>query len=196
VKRFEAVSRLHRLLTAKHQPPMSLRRICEEFECSESTAKRCIRDLRDRFNHPIEYDAELGGYHYGKTSDVDGFELPGLWFTESELTALLTMKQLLAELQPGLFEKEVAPLGKRIEEILAASGVAASEVAKRIRILSMQRRRVSDAVFRVVADAVLTRRRLSFLYKARSRPSEGETKRLVSPQRLAHYRDNWYLDAW
>ncbi len=76
---------------------MSRRRICEELECSESTAKRCIRDLRDRFNHPIEYDAERGGYHYGKASDIDGFELPGLWFTESELTALLTMKELLAE---------------------------------------------------------------------------------------------------
>lgn len=175
---------------------MSLRRICEELECSESTAKRCIRDLRDRFNHPIEYDAELGGYHYGKTSDIDGFELPGLWFTESELTALLTMKELLAELQPGIFEKEIAPLGKRIEQILAASGVEASEVAKRIRVLSVGRRRVSDSVFRVVADAVLTRRRLTFLYKARSRPADGEQSRTVSPQRLAHYRDNWYLDAW
>lgn len=175
---------------------MSLRRICEELECSESTAKRCIRDLRDRFNHPIEYDAELGGYHYGKTSDIDGFELPGLWFTESELTALLTMKELLTELQPGIFEKEIAPLGKRIEQILAASGVEASEVAKRIRVLSVGRRRVSDSVFRVVADAVLTRRRLTFLYKARSRPGDGEQSRMVSPQRLAHYRDNWYLDAW
>ena len=40
------------------------------------------------------------------------------------------------------------------------------------------------------------RKRLTFLYKARSRPADGERTRSVSPQRLVHYRDNWYLDAW
>ena len=29
-----------------------------------------------------------------------------------------------------------------------------------------------------------------------SRARDQETDRLVSPQRLVHYRDNWYLDAW
>ena len=196
MKRFDAISRLHRLLTAPHQPPVSLRRICDELECSESTAKRCIRDLRERFAHPIEFDPERGGYYYERGEAGDGFELPGLWFTESELTALLTMRQLLAEVHPGLFEREIAPLGRRIEKILEKSGLDAGEVAKRIRILSLGRRRVSDPVFRSCADAVLMRKRLTFLYKARSRPADGERTRSVSPQRLVHYRDNWYLDAW
>ena len=196
MKRFDAISRLHRLLTAPHQPPVSLRRICDELECSESTAKRCIRDLRERFAHPIEFDQELGGYYYARGEAGDGFELPGLWFTESELTALLTMRQLLADVHPGLFEKEIAPLGRRIEQILANSGLDAAEVAKRIRILTLGQRRVTDPVFRCCADAVLMRKRLRFLYKARSRPQDGERTRRVSPQRLVHYRDNWYLDAW
>jgi predicted DNA-binding transcriptional regulator YafY len=55
---------------------------------------------------------------------------------------------------------------------------------------------VDGIVFRVAADAVLTRKRLSFSYKSRSRPDEEERRRIVSPQRLVHYRDNWYLDAW
>jgi predicted DNA-binding transcriptional regulator YafY len=41
---------------------------------------------------------------------------------------------------------------------------------------------------------VLGRRKLKFDYRARS-TDEGTT-RTVSPQRLTHYRDNWYLDAW
>ena len=46
----------------------------------------------------------------------------------------------------------------------------------------------------VVASAVLERRQLSFDYLARS--TNQPTHRTVSPQRLTHYRDNWYLDAW
>ncbi|KFN49821.1 helix-turn-helix transcriptional regulator, partial [Arenimonas composti] len=46
----------------------------------------------------------------------------------------------------------------------------------------------------VVAGAVLERRQLTFDYLARS--TNEHTHRTVSPQRLTHYRDNWYLDAW
>ena len=41
---------------------------------------------------------------------------------------------------------------------------------------------------------MLQRRRLSLRYHSRSRDETIE--RIVSPQRLIHYRDNWYLDAW
>ncbi|MBN1545235.1 MAG: WYL domain-containing protein, partial [Syntrophaceae bacterium] len=43
-------------------------------------------------------------------------------------------------------------------------------------------------------DALCKRRRLHITYHSRSRNQT--TRRTVSPQRLAHYRDNWYLDAW
>ncbi len=45
-----------------------------------------------------------------------------------------------------------------------------------------------------MAAGVLERRRLRLSY--RDRGSDRETEREVSPQRLVHYRDNWYLDAW
>jgi predicted DNA-binding transcriptional regulator YafY len=41
---------------------------------------------------------------------------------------------------------------------------------------------------------VLERQQLSFDYLARS--TNQATHRTVSPQRLTHYRDNWYLDAY
>jgi predicted DNA-binding transcriptional regulator YafY len=41
---------------------------------------------------------------------------------------------------------------------------------------------------------VLERQVLAFEYRARS--TDAPSKREVSPQRLTHYRDNWYLDAW
>jgi predicted DNA-binding transcriptional regulator YafY len=40
----------------------------------------------------------------------------------------------------------------------------------------------------------LRRQRLVIRYHART-TDEG-SERELSPQRLIHYRDNWYLDAW
>ncbi len=191
MKRYESLYKLHRLLTLPHQRPLSLERLAEELECSQRTVKRCIADLRDRFGHPIVFVREYGGYQY----EHSGAELPGLWFNESELTALLTMRQLLASVQPGLLESGLLPIGNRIETLLKQTGCPPTEIARRIRVLAMGRRNFDDKVFRACADAVLTRRKLTFIYEARGRRDEEES-RTVSPQRLSHYRDNWYLDAW
>lgn len=45
-----------------------------------------------------------------------------------------------------------------------------------------------------MAGALLQRKRLAVRYHSRS--DDAETQREISPQRLTHYRDNWYLDAW
>lgn len=42
--------------------------------------------------------------------------------------------------------------------------------------------------------ALIERRRLRIRYLART--SGESSERVISPQRLTHYRDNWYLDAW
>jgi predicted DNA-binding transcriptional regulator YafY len=45
-----------------------------------------------------------------------------------------------------------------------------------------------------VATATLNRRRLKIRHYNRN--EDHETERVISPQRLVHYRDNWYVDAW
>jgi predicted DNA-binding transcriptional regulator YafY len=40
----------------------------------------------------------------------------------------------------------------------------------------------------------MERQRLVIRYRARS--NGANSQREISPQRLTHYRDNWYLDAW
>lgn len=193
MSRLPELTRLVRILTRKHQPAMSLQRICDELECSESSAKRYIRELRDTFQYPIEFDRELGGYCI--TAGEAGLELPGLFFSESELSALMTMRQLLSGVRPGLFERELAPLGRRVEKLLAETGVEPAEIAQRIRIVTIGARRAPDKVFRACADAALSRRQLRMEYKARGRDGDWES-RDVSPQRLVSYRENWYLDCW
>ena len=189
---FDRIYCLHRILRQSRYPvPRHV--LQEQLECSRATIIRVIRDMRDCLGAPIEYDRDASGYHYNR-ADGQPYELPGLWFNASELHALLAVQRLLAELQPGLLESHIAPLRERIERILKSRDNSQGDINSRIRILSMASRRVDPAHFPVVADAVLRRKRLNIIYHGRA--DNKTTERMISPQRLAHYRDNWYLDAW
>jgi predicted DNA-binding transcriptional regulator YafY len=189
---FDRIYELDRILR-RARTPVSRAALQEHLECSRATVGRIIGEARDCLGAPIEYDRRAGGYRYGASEDGP-FELPGLWFNASELHALLAAHQLLANAQPGLLEGDLAPLLARIERILAARGLGKSEAVRRIRILRMAARRVDQGHFRTVAGALVGRRRLDLHYHGRAR--DELTRRQVSPQRLPHYRENWYLDAW
>ena len=120
-------------------------------------------------------------------------ELPGLWFDESELYALLMVHQLISELDTGgTLARHLQPLLERIRHLLG--GADAAGVMARVKIIGAARRPVPPRSFDLVAEALLLRRRLHLRYHTRGRGETGE--RDVSPQRLVHYRNTWYLDAW
>jgi proteasome accessory factor C len=118
------------------------------------------------------------------------FELPGFWLSAAELSALLALETLLADTVPGLMAEQLAPIRQRTRQLLGSAG---AEWAGRLRLLTAARRDAGPA-FATVASAVMRRRQLAVRYRARS--TDTETRRTLSPQRLSHYRDRWYLDAW
>jgi predicted DNA-binding transcriptional regulator YafY len=184
----EKFYKLHELLRNRRTvSPMV--EIVSCLDCSESSAKRAIKFMRNNLGAPIEYDREYRGYRYSKES----YELPGLWFSVEELLALVSLQKLLAELGPGLLDQQLAPLKPRIEKLLVSKHLS-SNAMQRIRLLPIAARIPDGALFQKVAGAVLNQLRLEIQYHARG--SNTEAMRMVSPQRLAHYRDNWYLDAW
>jgi predicted DNA-binding transcriptional regulator YafY len=63
-----------------------------------------------------------------------------------------------------------------------------------VRVLHQAARALKHEHFAVVAQATLNRRRLRIRHY--NRTDDRETGRDISPQRLVHYRDNWYVDAW
>jgi predicted DNA-binding transcriptional regulator YafY len=187
--RTERFYRIERLLRERKVVPRNA--FLDALEVSLATFKRDLEYLRERLEVPIEWNADKGGYELGSDRKV---ELPGLWFNDSEIQALLVMDAMLADLSPGLLEGHVAPLRARLEMLLEEGQVAPDEVRKRVRVLRQAARALPAGVFEVVAAATLKRRRLRIAYAARS--TAEATDRIVSPQRLVLYRDNWYLDAW
>lgn len=190
--KFDRIYRLHNILRER-RTPVARADLMQRLECAEPTVYRLIRIMRDLLHAPIEYDDEAGGYYYRRDADGGTYELPGLWFNAQELQALIVFDRLLENLEPGLLGEHLAPLSRRVTELLAHKRLGLAETARRIRVLGMAAR-PAGAWFHVLAGATLQRRRLRIVYHGRDR--DRVIERTVSPQRLVHYRDNWYLDGW
>lgn len=186
---------LLRLLGPHHALPAHDLR--QELGVSRATLTRYIRDLRDTLGAPVIYDRDQGGYRLDAPPHAGGrqFELPGLWFSAKEIHALLTMQYLLSTLDTGgLLGPHIQPLLARLSKLMGSADATAAEVARRIRIQTVGARHFELEHFQAVGSATLRRQRLVIDYHARG--SNQTSHREISPQRLIHYRDNWYLDAW
>ena len=184
---------------------VSFAQLIDALEVSPATLKRDLDYLREHLGAPIAYDAGSRGYRFagpagGAAAAAAGggprHELPGLWFSERELYSLLMAHQLLSGLDAdGMLSRHLQPLLDRIHELLGPGGDADSKsLMKRVKIIGALRRPVPPEHFERMGEALLRRRRLRMRYLTRARGEVGE--REVSPQRLVHYRNTWYLDAW
>jgi len=191
--RTERFYKIDRLLNQHGHVPVG--RFLKELEVSLATFKRDIEYMRSRFHAPIVWDRERNGYCFTRPGKgAPRYELPGLWFNASEIHALLAMEQLLAGIDPGILRERLEPLRQRLRELLGSGDHSAGEVRRRIKVLPMAQRTMPPRQFEIAASALLDRRRLFIRY--RGRVNAEQTEREVSPQRLVHYRENWYLDAW
>lgn len=187
------VVRLYRYKSLlSHCTAVSADDLMTALEVSRATLKRDIAKLRDQLHVPIVYNRELGGYQLAQ--DQTDSELPGLWFSQEEILSLVTIQHLLEQLEPGLLGAKLQPLQKRLTQLMDKNGLASQDVATRIRIVHAGKRQVVSKSFELVAAATFAAKRLKIWHF--NRQNGITTEREVSPQRLVHYRDNWYLDAW
>lgn len=148
---------------------------------------------------PIVYDAFANGYRFAAGGDAvpaqARHELPGLWFNENEIHALMTMHQLLAGLDDdGVLARHLAPLTERLQGMLGVDDGDARALMRRVKVIGTARRQVPSQHFELLGWALMRRRRVWLRHFKRSDRSASE--REVSPQRLVNYRATWYLDAW
>lgn len=195
MNRTERLYKIKELL--RQRTVVSFAALQSALEVSRSTLKRDIEYLSTRLNNPIQWSREAGGYRLVESSQTvsTAHELPGLWFSSSEIHALLTMQHLLANIDAGgLLTPHIAPLMDRLNALLGDAGEETTQLRRRVRIVGLAQRTVALQHFQCVGTALVQRKRLQIAYAARG---TGQTStREVSPVRLVHYRENWYLDAW
>lgn len=167
----------------------------DELEIFLATFKRDMAYMQNRLHAPLVYDRFERGYRLSKDAQVGpSYELPGIWFSEQELHALLTTQQLLDNLEPGLLTPYLAPLKDKIKAIISSLDASSDEVARRVRVFAIGRRKIEQKHFSVIAMATVKRQRLQLKHYRRA--SDTHLEREVSPQQLVYYRDNWYVDCW
>lgn len=188
----ERLYRIDQLLRSRQM--ITRRELLEVLECSQATLTRDIEHLRSRLHAPIIFDSDLGAYRLEDAATGPSYALPGLWFNDTEISALLSIEHLLEAIQPGLLGPHIAPLRKRLESLLGKGRHAPDEIRRRILLMPANARRPVLEHFTVCADATLSRRRLRLQHH--DRHFDTIKLREVSPQRLVRYKENWYLDAW
>lgn len=190
--RTERLYRIDQLLRGRRT--VTRRELLAALECSQATLTRDIEYLRSQLNAPIVFDSDLGAYRLEATAPGPAYALPGLWFNDTEVHALLSIEHLLESIQPGLLGPHIAPLRKRLEGLLGKGRHAPDEIRRRILLLPANVRRPALTHFTVCAEATLSRRRLRLQHH--DRHFDTVSTREVSPQRLVRYKENWYLDGW
>jgi predicted DNA-binding transcriptional regulator YafY len=193
MSRTERLYKIDQLLNDRKLVPF--RDLVDALEVSPATLKRDLEHMRDRLFAPIVWDREARGYRFAEgMRHGPVYQLPGLWFNASEIHALLAMEHLIENMQPGLLSSHVAPLRSRLRAMLGSAANSAEEIAGRVKMIHLGARKSEIRHFEVIGSALLNRKRLAITHFSRQRGDTSE--REVSPQRLVHYRENWYLDAW
>ncbi|NQD36538.1 WYL domain-containing protein [Permianibacter sp. IMCC34836] len=188
--KWERFRQLQNLLET-HRQPVPLKNLAERLECDPATIKRLVAEFRAKYDAPIA--SSRAGYAWRPRPD-QRFELPGTWLGQAELLALMVLDNALASLGSRIMEREFKALRKKVQQMLKADAVDGEDFVRRLRVVSSRQRVAALPFFSELVLALQQRQQLQFEYFSRAR--NARELRMVSPQRLVLYRDNWYLDGW
>lgn len=190
----ERIYQIDQILGVRHS--VTRKELLERLGVSWATLKRDIAYMRERLNAPLIFDRELGGYRFEDWAE----DRPSVRTTRLVVLgrgnpcasdhAAPTLKSRYRRLTWA----SDSTLLSRLTGLLGSADNPAEEVQRRIRIQTVGAREFHLDHFQAVGSALLRRKRLVIRYHARG--TDELTEREISPQRLNHYRDNWYLDAW
>ncbi|WP_428087034.1 helix-turn-helix transcriptional regulator [Candidatus Thioglobus sp.] len=156
--------------------------------CSESTLKRTINNLRNKFLVPLKYDRQNHGWRSDKS-----YTMPGLFFSDNELYAFLVLEQLLENMDEGLVSEQLFVAKEKINRLLASKLKTDIKITDKLRFISIFHRTYNKDIFQTIAKAAFNEAKITIDYYAKNNK---KSSRVVSPQRIVHYKNNWYLDAF
>ncbi len=166
-----------------------------ELKVSRATLKRDINDLRTRLLLPIEWSRAAGGYRLAAPpmdTSRGAHELPGLWFSSTEVHALVILRHLLECLDTGGLIINPVPVADRLHALLHSDDVQLQELRRRVRIIGLDQEVATPRYFERVGLALVRRKRLTLAC------AQGATSVLVpdvSPLRMVFFKGEWILEA-
>lgn len=171
--------------------PLKASDIAEKFEVGVRTAYRDFDFLRDAMRAPIEYDRPANTWRLTEPTA----SLPAITLSQGELVALYFAERVLEQYRGTPYERDLEAAFQKIATFLPDEVRVLPD--KLLGYLSLHLGPLpapDPGVFREIASALTSRRRLRIVYRSHS---SGRTlERLVEPYRIFNLRGLWYLAAW
>jgi predicted DNA-binding transcriptional regulator YafY len=190
MEKIDLIQTIHRRL---QQNPEGINRLTLtlELSCTPSGLSDAIATMQNQYGAPIQYREVDRTYYYDP--EQPPFQLPGIWLTAQELRGIVTVLNILRELNDGLVANELDQVQQQLQDYMQQRGLKADDITQRIKVLSVGRRSVNNVVYQQVTDALFGRKQIEIQYAS---IKQTISRRKISPQTLVLYRDNWYLDAY
>ena len=171
---------------------VSKKRAQRDLTCSGPTFDRLLRKLRTENRLKIQYDRRKNAFICDCT-DRDVTEVPGMSFTQNELAAIFSLRELMKSVSDGVLAEVFCQFWEKVERLCDERSLSLSMWQNRVKILPIGNRDVKDDVFGTIIDSIVKIRLVEIEYKSLGK---SPNKRIISPQNIVRYRDNWYVDAW
>lgn len=185
---------IYRIARIQHRCGIVSRQVfLGELEGARATFKRYLEYMRDQLNAPTEWNAFASGYRLAETAGGKGYALPGVWLSSSDIVSLLSLRELLNSLNLGLLTAQINSVLDKLRSIMCAKESSPDAFDQRILILQPNAHPYMAEHFPPVATALMQRCRMLIEHHRKVRGTV--SRREISPLRLTHYRENWYIDA-
>jgi predicted DNA-binding transcriptional regulator YafY len=182
---------LHEVLKSRERP-VGVATLQDILGCSRTTVHRLVKKLRDELGAPLQLIADEG-YVYGPGRET--WELPGLWLSADDLASLRIVDAFLEQMEQGVLRTQVrllrAQVAVLLEQAMADESISPDLLRSRLDVVPPKFTVDRPEIFAAVFEATMRKRRMQFADYARRR---GDPHlREVSPLKLLHYRENWFL---
>lgn len=160
----------------------------KKFEVSRSTIMRDLEFLRERYNAPLEYDADKNGYYYTDPT----FFIKSVMLSEGELFTVSTIIPLLEQYKNTPLEASFKSIFQKITDMLPEEvSVNSSFASGGIQFISDPLPNIEAGVFNTVFKAVKLRVSMDFQYC--SLGQQEYTPRRLNPYQVICQKGNWYV---
>ena len=186
----DQIRKLSQILKAR-RTPIAIRVLADELDCTIRTVQRYLDDLRDIYHAPLDHLPGKGWILDQKTSP--NWEIPGLWLSEQDIQSMLLLLSILKRFGNGLMRRELKSVEQLINNALAQHNISRSQIDQRIKIIPLANAVTPNKHLYCFFNAIINRQQITLDY---CDYQQQHSHRIISPQRLIYYRDNWLCDAW
>jgi len=145
---------------------VTMAQLIEELEVSRATINRDIELLRSQLNTPIVWDHDTYSYRLETGSSVgDRYMLPGVWLTQEQAYAFLTLNNMVEKMAPNLLGPFLEPMRGMLKEMLGRADFPLYRLNEKIEIDMPGMPKLNDQTFSLILNAVVHDREIMLEYQ-------------------------------